>query len=196
MIVKSVHVRNLRSVQDETLDCEELTALVGPNGSGKSTFLRALDLFYSPSPKIDLEDFYDKNCNEDIEITVTFSNLDDDEKKRFQTYLEGNELTVVRVLSFKDGKQSAKYHGSSLQNPDFAAVRSATKAAERKTLYEAVRGKFADLPKWTKQEEALDALTNWEIAHANQCTRGRDDGQFFGFTEVARGYLGKDTRFI
>jgi len=196
MIVKSVHIRNLRSVQDETLHCEQLTALVGPNGSGKSTFLRALDLFYSPSPKVDLEDFYNEDCEQDIEIAVTFTDLNDDEKKRFQSYMEGEELTVVRVLSVKDGKQSAKYHGSSLQNPDFSVVRSATKAAERKTLYEALRGKVADLPKWTKQEEALDALTKWEIAHPDQCTRGRDDGQFFGFTEVARGYLGKDTRFI
>jgi predicted ATP-dependent endonuclease of OLD family len=196
MIVKSVHVRNLRSVQNETLHCEQLTALVGPNGSGKSTFLRALDLFYSPSPKVDLEDFYDEDCEQDIEIAVTFTDLGDDEKNRFQSYMEGEDLTVVRVLSVKDGKQSAKYHGSSLQNPDFATVRSASKAAERKVFYEAVRGRFADLPKWTKQEEALDALTKWELAHAEQCKRGRDDGQFFGFTEVARGYLGKDTRFI
>lgn len=29
-----------------------------------------------------------------------------------------------------------------------------------------------------------------------QCTRQRDDGQFFGFTEVAQGYLGQFTRLI
>jgi AAA15 family ATPase/GTPase len=48
MIIESVQISNFRSIQKETLFCDELTALVGPNGSGKSTFLRALDLFTRP----------------------------------------------------------------------------------------------------------------------------------------------------
>jgi predicted ATP-dependent endonuclease of OLD family len=55
MKMQSVHVRNFRSVLDETLACAELTALVGANGSGKSAFSRALDLFYTPSPRIALD---------------------------------------------------------------------------------------------------------------------------------------------
>lgn len=53
MIIQSVNVKNFRSILDETLYCEGLTALVGPNGSGKSSFLKALELFYSPTPKIE-----------------------------------------------------------------------------------------------------------------------------------------------
>jgi len=198
VIIKSIRVQNFRSILDETLHCEQLTALVGQNGSGKSSFLRALELFYSTTPKFSAEDFYAEDTNQAIEITVTFTDLDKEEAERFASYLEGSDLTVVRLLSMTDGKTTATYHGSSLQNPDFVPVREAGKAAEKKTAYEDVRKnpKYADLPKWTKQEEGLAALKGWEVAHQNQCTRQRDDGRFFGFTEVGQGYLGRYTRFI
>lgn len=35
-----------------------------------------------------------------------------------------------------------------------------------------------------------------EREHPGECSRLRDDGQFFGFTEVGKGYLGRHTRFI
>ena len=40
------------------------------------------------------------------------------------------------------------------------------------------------------------AMIAWEIAHPEQCEWERDDGNFFGFTTVAQGYLGKYTNFI
>ena len=43
MIINSIRVQNFRCIRDETLPCEQLTALIGPNGSGKSSFLRALE---------------------------------------------------------------------------------------------------------------------------------------------------------
>jgi len=198
MIIKSVRVQNFRSILDETLPCEQLTALVGPNGSGKSSFLSALEMFYSTNPKCSAEDFYAEDINKPIGITISFADLDEEEIERFSSYLENGELTVVRVLSLSEGKLTIKYHGSSLQNPDFTAVREATKAADKKAAYEGIRknSPYNDLPQWKKQEEALGALKAWEAAHPDKCKRQRDDGQFFGFTEVAQGYLGKYTHYI
>ncbi|MGA9055811.1 MAG: AAA family ATPase [Terriglobia bacterium] len=198
MIIKNVSVRNFRSIYDATLPCEQLTALVGPNGSGKSSFLRGIELFYMTSPKFSAEDFYGADTSRDIEVAVTFADLDQEESTQFSSYLESGELTVVRVLSLADGKVSAKYHGSTLQHPDFVQVREAGKAADKKSAYEQLRknARYADLPAWTKQDDAIPALKKWEGDHADQCTRQRDDGQFFGFTEVAQGYLGRYTRFI
>lgn len=191
-------MQNYRSILDETLECDQLTALVGANGSGKSSFLKAMDLFYSSSPRYNTEDFYNRDTEKDIEITITFTGLTDEEKERFSNYLEGEYLTVVRVLSLSGNKCSDKYHGSSLQNYDFSSIREKTKAAERKTTYEELRQKqeYSTLPRWTKQEDALEYLKEWEIANPQRCTRQRDDGQFFGFKEVAQGYLGQYTRFI
>jgi predicted ATP-dependent endonuclease of OLD family len=78
VIIQSIHVRNFRSILDETLECDELTVLVGANGSGKSSFLRALDLFYDPSPKVDVADYYDGNTAEAIVISITFKDLSEE----------------------------------------------------------------------------------------------------------------------
>ena len=116
MIIESVRARNFRSILDETLACDELTALVGENGSGKSTFLRALDLFYSASPKIDVEDFYNSDTTAEIVIGITFTNLSKEASEFFSSYLQGNKLTVERVFKWENGKLLAAYHGASLQN--------------------------------------------------------------------------------
>ena len=57
MIIESVRIKNFRSIEDETLSCDRLAALVGANGSGKSSFLRGLELFYAAAPKIGIDDF-------------------------------------------------------------------------------------------------------------------------------------------
>jgi putative ATP-dependent endonuclease of the OLD family len=197
VILKEVNVKNFRSIKDASLPCEDLTVVVGPNGAGKSSFLKAIELFYSAAPKFVLEDFYDCDISADIEIAITFTALTPDEAELFANYVEGPDLTVVRVLSLSSGR-AAKYHGSALQNPDFLAVREAGKAAEKKAVYESLRagGKYASLPKWTNQGDAIQVLKQWELDNPSGCVRQRDDGQFFGFTEVAQGYLGRSTRFI
>jgi AAA15 family ATPase/GTPase len=75
VIIESIRVQNFRSVLDETLLCANLTALVGANGSGKSTFLKALELFYSTAPSIDVEDFYNRDTSNEIVFAVTFKGL-------------------------------------------------------------------------------------------------------------------------
>lgn len=127
---------------------------------------------------------------------MTFTDLSAPAAQKFQHYVQGTDLTVVRVLSLNDGKQAAKYHGATLQNPDFVVIRSAASAAEKKAAYNQTRGTYTDLPVWSSQAAASQMLQDWEAAHSEMCSRERDDGQFFGFTEVAQGYLGRFTRFI
>ena len=61
MIIKSIHIKNFRSIKNETLSFSNLTALVGANGSGKSSFLKAIEIFQNTSPKISEDDYYNKN---------------------------------------------------------------------------------------------------------------------------------------
>jgi hypothetical protein len=198
MLVKAIHVKNYRSLLDAHLPCEALTVLVGPNGAGKSAFLRALELFYVDPPMLADEDFYNRDSSKPIEIALTFTDLDEEEREQFSSYVEGSDLTVVRVLTLVGTKTVAKYHGSSRQFPAFLSVRSAASAADKKRAYEQIRQDpgFAHLPRWSKQDVALADLSNWEAQHPDQCRRERDDGQFFGFAQVGRGYLGRHTRFI
>jgi putative ATP-dependent endonuclease of the OLD family len=65
-------------------------------------------------------------------------------------------------------------------------------------LYERLRkdAKYASLPAWSNLAQTPESLKEWEKANPNQCTRARDDGQFFGFEKVAQGYLGRFTKFL
>lgn len=198
MIIKSVHVKNFRCILDASLNCDLLTAMVGSNGVGKSCFLRALDVFYAPSPRFAQEDFYNSDVNQDIEITVTFTKLETEAAEKFAPYLDGKELAVTRVLSLRDGRPSSKFYGSRLQNPEFILVREPASAREVTRKYNEIRQRpeCGDLPMANSQAAALEAMRQWEFAHPDRCTRQRDEGQFFGFTEVGQGYLGRFTRLL
>lgn len=197
MLIESIQVTNFRSILKETLFCDELTALVGANGSGKSSFLYALDLFYTLAPRIDAEDFYGGNTKEPITIAVKFRNLSDAAKRKFSRYMQSETLTVERVFTWNEGRHSVSYHGASLQNADFEAVRTANSAKDKKEAYEVLRrANYIDLPAWKKQDDALAALKLWEESHLDKCQPLRDDGQFFGFKEVGNGYLGEFTKFL
>jgi predicted ATP-dependent endonuclease of OLD family len=198
MIIESMNVKNFRSILDETLDFEQLTALVGTNGSGKSTFLRALELFYSTSPKFDAEDFYNGDTSKEASVAITYKGLSEAAREKFKSYMQGDKLTVERVFSWDGAKAGSKLHGSKLKNPDFQAVRDAGSATEKKNAYEALRSKeeYSTLPKWKNAAETAELLSKWELENASKCKMMRDEGQFFGFKEVAEGYLGRFTQFL
>ena len=202
MIIESVHIQNFRAILDETLCCENLTALVGPNGSGKSSFLQGLNLFYDHSPKIDAEDFYNGDVTQEIIIAVTFRDLSPEARELFSSYIQGERLTVERVFIWDNGKVIWKYHGATPQYTGFQIIRDALDIKDRgktaKDAYEKIRAisDFNSLPQWSNKESVPENLRQWEESHPEQCTPQRDDGQFFGFKEVAQGYLGKFTRFL
>ena len=204
MIIESLHVKNFRSILDETINCERLTALVGANGSGKSSFLYAMKLFYSTSPKIDIEDFYNRNINAEICIAITFKDLSNKTKERFSKYLQNEKLTVERVFYYAaDGRIVSVYHGATLQNPEFSEIKESFEIKDRgrtaQTNYDILKRnpKYQSLPEWSRRlQDNFDILVKWESEHPDQCIRTRDNGHFFGFTEVAQGYLGEFTQFL
>jgi putative ATP-dependent endonuclease of OLD family len=195
MIVKSVHVQNFRSIRDETLLCESLTVLVGPNGSGKSSFLHALEAFYDVSARYTEEDFYAGETSRPISITVTFTDLIEEEKKFFQKYVEGGELAVTKTMGWPPGRGSQRYHGMSLQNPEFDSFRKAA-GANLRIEYNELRNRHPELPSYTNQNDATEALKKWEESHPEQCLRQPEEEQFFGFKEVGEAHLEHSTRFL
>ena len=47
MIIKSIRIKNFRSLVDETIDLNDMNFFVGKNDSGKSNVLKALNLFFN-----------------------------------------------------------------------------------------------------------------------------------------------------
>jgi putative ATP-dependent endonuclease of OLD family len=202
MILHSIDVKNFRSILNEGMVFDSVTALVGANGTGKSSFLHALNLFYAPTPKLENHDFYNGETFNELTVAVTFKELSAEATALFSSYLQDGALTVERVFIQKDGKITVKYHGASLQCDAFQSVRIAFDLKDRgkaaKEAYEGLRDRqeFSSLPAWTTIAQASESLKAWEASNPGRCSRRRDDGQFFGFEEVAQGYLGKFTKFL
>jgi len=195
--VSSIRVKNFRSIRDETLPCDRLTALIGANGAGKSSFLQALRLFYQPVATYTIEDFYNRDTTENIVIAVTFAGLSDEERELFKKYIEGDTLTVEKVMTLPPSRSSQKYHGSRLKNPDFDDFRRASGAAELRKAYNLLQGGgYPELPAYSNKDAAEAALQMFEENHPERCTRQRDEGQFFGFKEVGEAHLERFSRFI
>jgi len=203
MKIKSVRVLNFRCLSDTTLDCDDLTVLVGKNGSGKSSFLRALDIFYLPTAEYTEEDFYNRDTNQPIQIQVTFTDLSERERKVFGPYINGDTLTVEKQLTWPRDKQSQKYYGMRLRNPDFQEVRTAGSIADKRRAYrrlqeqEKYRESLPELPGNVPGNQIDQELEKWEENHLDQLTSSvREEVNFFRSREAERASLEYFTRFI
>lgn len=199
MRVRRLTIKNFRSIREEVIDLGSQTALLGPNGAGKSTILRALDRFYGSSTQMDPDDFFGRDFAEPIEIAVTFDTFSELEREQFSSRIQGDEMTVVRI--FETGaRNTGRYHGMSLQHPQFAAIRTMNgTAAQKRQSYMALRaegGIFADAAAAANADQLAEGMANWEAAHSDQCELTLDDGQFFGFTNVAKGVLSKASTLV
>ena len=137
MIIKQIHVKNYRSIKDETLVLGDLTALVGRNGSGKSNFLRALELFFEPSAKTVVDaDHHGGDRSSTIEIELTFGELSQRQLDEFGQHVRDEVMRVSRRF----GRDSqGKYYGARLQHRVFAEVRNLTGAQQRRSEYAKLR---------------------------------------------------------
>ena len=198
MRIKEIRVKNYRSILDEILECDPLTALVGRNGAGKSAFLSALELFYDASPNLTDEDYYNTNVDDDIEIEIAYHELNVDAQEEFAKYVEDGVLRIVRVFKFSDGKKSGTFHGMRLQNPDFTRIRNIASKRDLTGKYRELRAlpKYPCLPNVNSADDSLSEMDKWEAENPDELERSRDEGQFFGWGNVGQGRLNRYTELI
>lgn len=107
MKIDRIRAQNFRSYQDSDLiEVGEKLVLVGENNAGKSNILRAIDLALdiSPTSPHKLRDFHRENTEENIEITLWFTDLTEEEQDIFEEYISEGVLWVKTVYPFDDKK--------------------------------------------------------------------------------------------
>ncbi len=197
MKIKSVRIRNFRSIKEQTIELDDYTCFVGANGSGKSNVLHALNVFFGESdiPGLDTrslgkEDFHGKNTGEPVEITVTFFDLSPEAKKELAHYVRHDQLVVSVEARFDatTGRADVKQYGRRMVIKDFApyfeAEKGGKKVAELKAIYSKLQQKYPDLPSPGTKDAMTQALRSYEEEHPETCEELPSGDEFYG---VAKG---------
>ncbi|MCL4523847.1 MAG: AAA family ATPase [Acidobacteria bacterium] len=198
MKIETVRIQNFRAFIDEVIPIDDYTCLVGPNGTGKSTLLTALKIFFrdSTSATTDLqtlgeEDFHQRNTNDPIIVTVTFSNLGPEAQKDFQHYYRQNRLVVSAFARWDVNTKSAvvKQFGQRLGvkafSEFFKAEGDGAPVSELKEHYAKIRGSFAELPAPGTKAAMISALHDHETKHQDQCELMASEDEFYGVSKGA-----------
>lgn len=196
MRISSVRIENFRSFDDATVPLNDYACLVGPNGAGKSTILTALSVFFRESEnlptdlsQLDQEDFHCKHTDKPIQITVTFTDLDDEAQNDFSDYLRQGKLVVSAIATFDagSGKAQVKQYGQRLGLrtfvPFFEAAGAGEKVAELKVVYAGLRETYPELPAPGTKDAMIQALHDVEAAHPDECELIPSEDQFYGFSK-------------
>ncbi|TXC74037.1 ATP-dependent endonuclease [Sphingorhabdus soli] len=199
MKLASISINNYRAISSLEISINDVTTLIGSNGVGKSCVLKGIDKFFAKSAAVSLEDFHDRNVSDPIEIGLTFNNLQEDELERYSTRVHGNSLRIVRVFHSNVGnRDNGRYFGFAYRHGAFEQIRQIDGANDQKSAFNALAASdaYPELEPQTRIADVSQAMADWEAAHPDQCNLARDDGQFEGFANVARGGLQKFVSFV
>jgi len=106
MKISNLKVHNFKTFDSDgiSLSLKDITTLVGENSAGKSNILEALDLVFNFSrTKVSKRTFHHDDVSKTITIEVSFSNLSEEEKRKFKVHLSesGDELTITQKIFLK-----------------------------------------------------------------------------------------------
>lgn len=109
MKISRVYIKNFKSFKSERIDFRNIMAFIGENNAGKSNVLKALDLFFKDTKKLDEEHF--NNSAERIVIQVWFSDLNTEAKETFSKYLLDDNETVILKKEYSYHDEDMTFSG-------------------------------------------------------------------------------------
>lgn len=199
MKIVNIEVKNFRCLHKVDIPCENLTVLVGRNGTGKSSVLKAIDVFFNVKYPITIEDYYNKNTDEQIEVNITFEDFTTHEAELFHSYISNNKLVISKRITWDKGLATQAYYTKSMQIPEFARI---TDIEGRRDQQRAIRelidsGIFEGLTgSFRSAEQGLEILKSYKETHPELTKLIESRFQFMGATNVGGGSLDNFTRFV
>jgi putative ATP-dependent endonuclease of OLD family len=200
--IKSVRIKNFRSIDDQLIKFDSYGCLVGPNGSGKSTVLNALNVFFgesssaTPVDALSAEDFHLKRTDQPVEITLTFHDLSTRAQEELQDYYRNGELIVSATATFDEekGKAVVQQWGSRMAFPAFArffeAMKAKSGASALQEIFDELRQAFPTIPAPAgrsidhKKQALLAFESDPNNAHLLEPLRSAD--HFYGIAGAAK----------
>lgn len=200
MIIERVEIENFRCIRRESMSFDGITALLGRNGCGKSSFVRAIDTFYNVSAPISEEDYFNRNIEEPIAISVVFTGLREDEKKEFGAFIRNERLIVTKKIFQEDGRYLQRYFGATMQIPAFAEIRAIPGKTERRTTWNNLIDNPGELvglgSKANSADKVEQLMCEYEGTHQDLLRPFEKEQQFFGSKNVGGGKIDNYTKFV
>lgn len=194
MKIESVHIKNFRCFEDETIHFDNFTCLIGRNASGKSTVYSALNVFFrnNKDSNTDLlnltaDDFHHNGISKPIEIIVTFNDLSPLAIKKLGHYVRQDKLIVTAKAEYDASTEKAavKQFGSRLGivafSKYFKLEKSGVGAADLKDLYRKLREEYTDLPIANTKPAMKEELFKYESERPKKCVPIPSQDEFYGY---------------
>lgn len=111
-----LQIRNFGCIDEKgvTIKIDNIVVLIGPNNVGKTTVLKAYELFRSSGAAQTIDDFYQNNENNPIEIAGIFNEINEEDKVQIGEkwiYLSEDNEEVIKYkwVWSKSGEKGKKY---------------------------------------------------------------------------------------
>lgn len=101
MRIKSIEIKNFRSIKDAQIEASDFNILVGQNNCGKTNFFEAVDFFYNGVPKkIDINSLkFKHDTSFEIEVSIKFSDCQEGASKMKH---EKNKTSILKAIGDSD----------------------------------------------------------------------------------------------
>ena len=189
MKIKTLEIKNWRSIKELKVTAQDLMIIIGQNNHGKSNLLSAILFFFGEIKHQDL-DF--SQGSEELFVDIEFSELDEQDKKTFEKYITQQETIKVRKVAYLGG--SFEYKGW-IQNcsEDYLKEENAGNYTSRETANSLPFYPYLPSTGRLSKQQIIEAQQKYIQSNIENLTFSYqlEKTNFMGLKSVAKGIFGE-----